>query len=359
MLFVKSDNLKIGMRLAKPIYNRNGVLLYERNTKLSLQGIESVKNFGLIGLYILEPAEPVPPMTEDDLEFERFQTMSVFSIKEDLNFMLRGRSPKNLNNLVNLIAKRYGREDDCINFMQNLRSSEDYVYKHAINMGILVALISNKANLSYIDQIDIITAALLHDMGKVNLPYDIKTKYGDYTDDDLEIVKKCQRDGIEMLSSDYNLSQGALRLINQMFNLEYSDDKTKSIIGGRILQIADLFDTMTAMKLNSEPMSELAAINYLLCREEYDQTVVSYLIASIDILYPGVCVELTNHENGLVVAENKKDVLRPVILGFNTNCIYDMSNPAVYKEVQIKDIMKTMDNRIKVDRDRLFEYIKK
>ena len=82
MLFVKTSELKEGMRLARPIYNKNGVLLYERNSKLTGQGISSVKNFGLIGIFILEPAEPVPPMTKDDIEFERFQTMSVFAIKE-------------------------------------------------------------------------------------------------------------------------------------------------------------------------------------------------------------------------------------------------------------------------------------
>ena len=74
MIFVKSEDLKYGMRLAKPIYNKTGVLLYERNTRLTLQGIESVKNFGLLGLYILEPAEPVPPMSEEDLNvFRRWQ----------------------------------------------------------------------------------------------------------------------------------------------------------------------------------------------------------------------------------------------------------------------------------------------
>ena len=48
MIFVKSEDLKYGMRLAKPIYNKTGVLLYERNTRLTLQGIESVKNFGCL-----------------------------------------------------------------------------------------------------------------------------------------------------------------------------------------------------------------------------------------------------------------------------------------------------------------------
>ena len=68
MIFVKRDDLKTGMRLARPIYNKNGVLLYERNSRLTAQGLNSIKNFGLLGVFVLEPAEPVPPMTKDDIE---------------------------------------------------------------------------------------------------------------------------------------------------------------------------------------------------------------------------------------------------------------------------------------------------
>ena len=36
MQFVKTADLKPGMRLAKPIYNKMGVLLYERDTLFCL-----------------------------------------------------------------------------------------------------------------------------------------------------------------------------------------------------------------------------------------------------------------------------------------------------------------------------------
>ena len=42
MIFVKADELKKGMRLAKPIYNKNGVMLYERDSRLTEQGIISM-----------------------------------------------------------------------------------------------------------------------------------------------------------------------------------------------------------------------------------------------------------------------------------------------------------------------------
>ena len=64
MHFVKTEELKTGMRLARPIYNKKSILLFDRNSLLSVQAIESIRNFGLIGVYVLEPAEPLPPMTQ-------------------------------------------------------------------------------------------------------------------------------------------------------------------------------------------------------------------------------------------------------------------------------------------------------
>ena len=63
MLFVRTEDLKTGMRLARPVYNKKSILLFDRNSLLSVQAIESIRNFGLIGVYVLEPAEPLPPMT--------------------------------------------------------------------------------------------------------------------------------------------------------------------------------------------------------------------------------------------------------------------------------------------------------
>ena len=46
MKFVKTDHLKAGMRLAKPIYNKNGVLLYDRGSALTEPGIVSARKIG-------------------------------------------------------------------------------------------------------------------------------------------------------------------------------------------------------------------------------------------------------------------------------------------------------------------------
>jgi len=361
MIFVKAEDLKYGMRLAKPIYNKSGVLLYERNTKLTIQGIESVKNFGLLGLYILEPAEPVPPLTDEDLEFERFQTMAVFSVREELDNIIAGKNPANLKRLANAIIVNYGRLDHKIAFTQNLRSSSDYVYKHVINTAILAALISSQLYLTQPEQEDLVLAALVHDIGKLLLPNKIRDKCDDYDVNDLIIVKKFQSDGVGLIRNAVSLNDTVARIVTQIHQIEYADEKAVRgtvLKATKILKLANFFDTATCMKLQGGSESEISAIKYLLNhKDQYDEECIGALVRSIKILTPGVCIELTNREKGLVLYENKDNVLRPIVLGFTTNHVYDLGDNSTYRKYQISDIMKTMDNRVKIDQERLDEYM--
>ena len=93
MQFVEIKDLKPGMRLAKPIYNKLGVMLYDRNSFLTAAGIKSIENFGLIGLFILEPAEPLPPVSQEDLEFEKFQIVYMFRVKEIMDRLKNEQAP--------------------------------------------------------------------------------------------------------------------------------------------------------------------------------------------------------------------------------------------------------------------------
>ncbi len=358
MLFVKVDELKPGMRLGKPIYNKNGVLLYDRDTKLTMQAIYGIKNFRLLGLYILEPAEPVPPMSEDDINFERFQTMAVFSIREDLDLIDSGKKDKGLDWLCSLIIKNYGDLNHKINFVQNLRSSEDYIYKHVLNVAILSAIIAGQMGFS-VGRINLLVkSAILHDIGALKLQQLPDAE--DLDDGTKEVVKKNTQ---ETLARYGDLDEEVPRLITQMQELYTSESDAeipaalKESVNANILYVADAYDRMTAMKSFEEPTSEVKAVRELLADEErYNKKIVNALIHGISILYPGVCVELTNGEKGLVVTENEDNIFEPIVLDFCNNNLYDLSDPSVKQTVEIADVMKTMDNRIKLDKNLLEEY---
>lgn len=360
MIYVKTDDLKVGMRLARPIYNKKGILLYGRNDKITKQGIESVKNFGLIGLYILEPAEPLPPMSEEEIEFERFQTMAVFTIKEDLDNIMQGKSPENLMKQTDELVRRFGNLFHKIRFNQNLRSPEDYVYKHALNVAILAALISHRAGFGVVEQAEVVVAALLHDVGKLSLPPELRSKTGNLEESETESVARAVLLGVDKISKSFKMPAGVKGALMHMCQLQYMPEKASPKVSDavKVLMVANAYDEYTAMRLGEDPHTEVEAIRMLQGNPEmYDPAIVRHLMDSIQILFPGVCVELTNHEKGLVLRENDQDILRPIVLGFNSNQIYNLSMGSVHKEIQLKDIMKTMDNRIKVDPDILQQYL--
>lgn len=334
MLFKKTEELKTGMRLARPIYNKDGVLLYERDSKLTPQSIASIKNFGLIGIYILEPAEPVPPMNAEDIEFERFQAIHVFAIMDETERIINTGKSGKLQIIVSNIIKSYGHLEKKINFIQNLRSHEDYKYKHALNVAILCAMISNQLNLKVEDRIDVVSAALLHELNNY------------------ELIDK-------IFSANPNVrrfGQQADKIIEGAENGK-TDAAIKLKEGSKILAVAQVFDNMTAMSLDKAPESEVSAIRYLLDRKEfYSRDVVNALINSINILNPGVCVELNTGEKALVLSENEHDIFRPMVLVFSDNSIIDLGNKFVYEDVEIADIMKTMDNRHVMDTEMLKKF---
>ena len=357
MLFVKREDLKTGMRLARPIYNNNGVLLFERNSKLTQQGIESIRNFGLIGIFVLEPAEPVPPMTQDDIEFERFQTMCVFSIQEELDKIIQTKRSSKMQMIASNIIKNYGHLDKKINFVQNLRSKEDYIYKHSLNVAILSAMMTHVLNLKVDEPLETVQAAIIHDIGKMMMPKSVMEK-DEWSDADRAAVRTAEIAGFDLIDIVYSSSPNIKRICAQaqkaLESMETGEDISamKMVNGAKVLTVAEKFDTMTAMQFGKEPVSEVAALRHLQENPKvYDSTVVNALIQSINILSPGVSVELNTGEKALVIAANERNILQPMILMFRDNSMIDLSNEELYGDLEIKDVMKTMDNRYVMNED--------
>lgn len=363
MRFVKTDELTKGMRLAKPIYNKNGVLLYDRDTKLTKQGINSIKNFKLIGIYILEPAEPLPPMSEDDVEYERFQTMSVFGLKEALDEMMKGHKPKNMYNLVKMIVKKYAKRSAKIDVVQNLRSEDDYVYKHCINVATLAALMGARLRVSVENMRDMVTAALIHDIGRLRIDSKVLEKEV-YSEDDIKHMTNCEALGNKELQEMPFFNDNVRKILEQKYTLQTDDSidsKDRRFCEcARILQVAEKYDDMTSMKLGVEPMSDVAAVRELLKNSEmYDEFSVAALMDCLKILITGVCVELSNHNSGIVIRGNSENVFRPLILCFNDNQLYNFEEDNVAAVLNINDVMKTMDKRIKIDQATIDEYMRR
>lgn len=350
MKFIETADLKAGMRLARPIYNKKGVLLFERDSRLNAQSISSVHNFGLLGVYILEPAEPLPPLSEEDLEFEQFQIATVFSILDELEQILETKKSTRLQTLAGTVIKKFGHLDGKKNFYQNLRSKEDYVCRHCLNTAILCAMITHVMNVRVDEQLLTVQSAIVHDIGKLKTPDEILFAKEDTEAGRLKIYQD-QLEGIDILEEAISGGKSIKRVCTQAVKIGNDVENViqelnaKTPIAVKILIVANRYDELTAMDLQGKSQSEVKAIQeFRQYPELYDEAVVNALIQSVNILFPGVSVELNTGDKGLVLSENPEDILRPTVLTFGDNCIVDLSL-AGNKDLYVVDIMKTMDNR--------------
>jgi HD-GYP domain-containing protein (c-di-GMP phosphodiesterase class II) len=246
-----------------------------------------------------------------------------------------------------------------INFIQNLRSKEDFIYKHSLNVAILCAMMTHVLNLMVDEQMETVQAAVVHDIGKFSAADGLLEK-ADLTKDEKRAIRNAEVEGFDLLDTIFSSSPNIKRICAQAQRVIESIDTgenvsaIKMVNGAKVLAVAETFDDMTAMRFGEAPVSEVAALKYLQEHPKvYDPKVVNALIKSINILYPGVSVELNTGEKALVLTSNEQDILRPMILMFNDNSIADLSNKTVFGDLEINDIMRTMDNRHIMDVDML------
>ncbi|MCR5675737.1 MAG: HD domain-containing protein [Lachnospiraceae bacterium] len=360
MRFIRLEELKPGMRIARPIFSKKGVMLYDRATVLKdTQSIQNIKGFGLIGLFILEPAEPVPPMTEEDREFERFQTMMAFQIQDEMEACRRKKKTEHISMIVDAIIREYGNLKNKITFIQGLRSTDDYIYKHSLNVAILAAMIAHTMNIPLADQHSAVTAAVLHDIGKLDVDQKIFAEREVSAEDRIRLLHS-ELNGFDLIGNLYTSDPNMKRICAQaqhMIDVQDNPEelkRMKPVIGAKILSVADTYDSDTAVRMDQPPLSEVLTLRKMLNRPDvYDPQVVEALMNSINILSPGTSVELNSGAKALVIRVNDNDLLRPVVLTFERNEIIDLSDRKTYDDLDISDIMKTMDNRHVIDHDAL------
>lgn len=365
MKYVKTSEIEVGDRFAKNIFNKDGVLLFHSGVKVDASVLSKLKEIDLYGTYILGPAEPAPPTTDEELEFERFQWAQTYVVNEVLQDVIHQKVPQRLSDLINLIYSRYGRDAEKMTFNQCLRGENDFISKHSLNVAILSARLARKMNMEQKECWYLIEAAIFHDIGKLLVPSEILHKEGALSQSEMNTVHRCLLEGFNVLSANYQYPAGVRRYIIQLAKelgnrLPNCPKCEQNLLPGtKILQVADIYDTLTAIRAYKSPMSAFSALKIIRSEpQKYDSNVVDILEECIHILPTGSYVELSNGEQGIVLHENNRALHRPMVLGLVTNKLYDLSMKATYQEIQIVDTVFTPDNRQQIEFD-VSKFVKK
>lgn len=341
MRFIPIDNVVPGSYLAKPVFNSKGTIMLKENCELTEGLLQRLKNHGYSGLYIDDEISKgiiIEDIIDEQMKFE------IALCLEDLvknNGDMVEIVPY-INSIVETILSK-----DIVIEMNRLRNYHDYTYYHSVNVGILSISIGRRFHMTIEELVKLGTAAILHDIGKNDIPVEILDKPDDLTDEEYEIIKEHPQLGYRRVKDLIELSSvtkiGILQHHERCDGSGYPNGLKRNEITmfGKIIAVADTYDAMTTNRSYRMAYSPLEAYEYLLGDGDnrYDIRVVEKFTRCVSAYPVGTCVELSNGQEAIVVKNYVDNPLRPMVRDLENYETYDLNNDMKLLNVCINKII--------------------
>lgn len=211
---------------------------------------------------------------------------------------------------------------DAHMLLTKLHARDEYTAIHSLNVCTLSIAFGRYLGLPehYLKELGL--GAMLHDLGKSQVPPEILNKPGKLTAEEFEVIKAHPVFGMEMLVQ--HSSPIPPRAIDIAYTHHERIDGSgypqglagKEIpIYGRIVAIVDYYDAVTSDRCYHDGTSADVALRQLFDNPGWhDQQLVEAFIRCLSIFPVGSVVECDNGEVGIVISQNEKRRLRPKLL---------------------------------------------
>ena len=256
MIHIPIKKLKNGMITAQSIYNPLGASYLTKGMELSPTYIERLEKAGFEGVTVtsLDPKLKLAP--PDDIVQEKTRISAIqnvatafHSVEENGTF-----DPAPLQGISENILQDIIAQQQNLVQLTDIRLHDTYTFAHSVNVAILSSLLGVLLKLSREEQLKLTLGGLLHDIGKVTVPYEILTKAGHLSDDEWSVMQGHPEAGRQrlkkMFPNDTLLSTIALQHHEHIDGSGYPNHLKGEQIHryGRIVAIADVYDALTSVR---------------------------------------------------------------------------------------------------------------
>ena len=244
------------MITAQSIYNPLGASYLTKGMELSPTYIERLEKAGFNGVTVtsLDPKLKLAP--PDDIVQEKTRISAIqnvatafHSVEENGTF-----DPAPLQGISENILQDIIAQQKNLVQLTDIRLHDTYTFAHSVNVAILSSLLGVLLKLSREEQLKLTLGGLLHDIGKITVPYEILTKAGHLTDDEWSVMQGHPEAGRQrlkkMFPNDTLLSTIALQHHEHIDGSGYPNHLKGEQIHryGRIVAIADVYDALTSVR---------------------------------------------------------------------------------------------------------------
>lgn len=299
-----------------------------------------------------------------DKVFQRYQekAMAVRKIAKEL----RGQpanAVREADGFIDSLAVDFEHQGDLLTNLVNLSGPEHSFYNHAVNVTILSLMLASAEGLRGDKLRQVGVGALLHDIGKIEIPTQITNKRGRLTSVEAEIMKRHPILGRKLAERIKAMPPAVLDIIEQHHEFLDGAGYPHRISGdeiaypARLVAVANVYDELCNPRHNADALTPKAALAamYAKYKNKLDTKVVERFIRTIGIYPPGTVVRLSDGSIGLVVTADAKAPLRPEILLYNPDIpreqalILDLKE---YRELSVLEVLPPKEHP-----SQIYEYL--
>ncbi|MGX8796446.1 HD-GYP domain-containing protein [Fusibacter sp. JL298sf-3] len=213
------------------------------------------------------------------------------------------------------------RNNDVLMRLNQLKASDDYTFQHSLRVSILATMIGKWLGYSQLELLELGEAALLYDIGKMNIPDFVLKKEGKVTQDEYELIKKHPQFGYSILLKTpgvtANMKYAALHHHERMDGSGYPLRLKEGQIHdyAKIIMVCDVFDAMISDRPYKKGICPLLAADYLMWSSGklFDGEVCYIFVKRLSEYFVGKKVKLTTGQEGKIIFVDENYPTRPIV----------------------------------------------
>jgi putative nucleotidyltransferase with HDIG domain len=326
--------------LGKSILTNEGQVLLRAGVTLNNTYIQKLKELGVFYIYV-EDAR----LDDIDVEDTKLTELKQVTMRSMSNIM---RNVHSCNGKK--LKDSLGAVEDMINYiidlgdvnksLNDIQTYDNYTYVHSLDTCIMTTFLGMSSGFDEWDLKDLGIGAMLHDVGKTQVPVKILNKQGRLTDEEFDEIKKHTVYGAKMIKKNVLMSDSIVKIVEQHHErvdgrgYPYGLNSKQISKFAKIVCICDVYDAVSNDRCYRKKFNPNDAYELILSGSgtSFEEGLVRNFRNTFAIFPLGCCVRLSNGEEGYVIRQNKGFPDRPVI-----RVLYDSEtkNPIPFYEVDL------------------------
>jgi len=329
MRLLPLNMVRPGMKLGRRIYNEEGITLLGERVELSQKLIQRLSEHGIDFVYIDDPRTndiTIPEMISEETRLKATSEIRT-SFRGMMESSVRSKTAndrrlgKTFSNVMKMIIDDLSSHEGAMIMLTNISVMDDYLFQHSLNVCIYTTLLGMAHGYGREELTTLGLGALLHDIGKTQIPLELLRKNGKLTDSEFTQVKKHTEYGFQLLKEEPNIPLITAHCAFQHHERLDGSGYPRGITGrdihdyARWIGMVDSYDAMTTHRVYRRAMLPHQAMEILYAGTDtlYEKKKIELFRDNIAIYPIGISVTLSTGETGTVVGLNKMVPHRPIV----------------------------------------------